>query len=91
MFEDEEIGQAVARDADEALVVILDSALHLFAIHHLHPHRRPVLDEFLEVLDLFESLLRRARGFSLLSRTRTSYFFFGGGCGFCWRSGETLM
>jgi hypothetical protein len=32
----------------------------------------------LEVFDLFKGLLRSARGFSLLSRTRTSYFFFFG-------------
>src|SRR5215831_11167625 len=93
VFENEEVRQTIASNADEALIVILDGALHLFAVEHFHAHRRAVLDQLFEILDLLEGLLRSARGFSLLCRTQSSCFFFCccGGCGFGCRSGEILI
>ena len=64
VFKDEQIGFAVAGDADEALIVILDGALDFFAVHHLDAHQRRAFNQLFEILDLFKGLLRRACGFS---------------------------
>jgi hypothetical protein len=66
VLEDEEIRFAFARQADERLVVILDGPGNFLAIHHLHAHRRRVIDQALEVFRLFERMFRRARRLSAL-------------------------
>jgi hypothetical protein len=66
VFEDEEVGLAITGEADERLIVILDHALDLLAVFHLHADGSGMLDELLEVFDLFERLLRGASAFALL-------------------------
>ncbi len=61
VFEDEEIRNVRAGDADETLIVIFDGSAHFFAIDQLHAHGNLRFDQTLQVLDLFKGLLRRAR------------------------------
>jgi hypothetical protein len=61
VLEDEEIRLALAREADEGLIVVLDGAGDFLAVHHLHAHGRRILDEALEILGLFKRLFGRAR------------------------------
>jgi hypothetical protein len=64
VFENEKVGLAFSRQADEGLVVILDGAGHFLSIFQLDADRRRVLDQQFEILCLFKRLFRRARGFS---------------------------
>src|ERR1035441_9596875 len=66
VFEDEEIGLAIASEANEGLVVILDGARHFLAILHLHAHGRRVLNQLLEVFGFLKRMFRRAPGFCAL-------------------------
>ena len=64
VLEDEKVGFALAGQADEGLVVILDDADHFFSIFQLDPDQRRILDQLFEILCLFKRLFRGARGFS---------------------------
>ena len=59
MLENEQVGLAVTRNADETLVVVLDNALHCLVIAQLDPNRRFLLDQMLQVFDFLERLLMR--------------------------------
>src|SRR5436305_11151540 len=60
VLENEKIGFALARQANEGLIVVLDHSRHFFPIRQFHAHRRGVLDQALEIPDLFKRLFRRA-------------------------------
>ena len=76
MLKDEQIRRAIAREANEGMIVILDRAGDLFAIDQFDSHRGAVFDEALQIADFLECLLRRARSLALLSRNDFSYLFF---------------
>ena len=63
VLEDEQVRLALARQADEGMVVIFDHARHFFSVRQLHAHGRGLLDQLLEVLGFLQRLLRRARRF----------------------------
>src|SRR4051794_27568254 len=65
VFENEEIGLAVARQADEGLVIVFDDAGDLFAVLQLHPNPGVMFDQLLEILRFLERLLGSTRRFSL--------------------------
>jgi hypothetical protein len=69
VLEDEQVRLTGSGQADERLVIILDHPDNFFPVHQLDPHRRPVLDQLLEVPGLFERVLGRAPTFALLCRT----------------------
>src|ERR1017187_1374706 len=58
VFEDEEIGLALARETDEGFVVILDGARHFLAILHLHADGRRVLNQLFEVFGFLKQIGR---------------------------------
>ena len=58
MLVKEQVRLAFARQPDEARVVEFNHAIHFLVIDQPHAHRRLVLDEFLEVLNFLERLLR---------------------------------
>jgi hypothetical protein len=64
VFENEKVGFTLSGQADEGLVVILDDANHFFSVFQPDPDQRRILDQQFEILCLFKSLFRRARGFS---------------------------
>jgi hypothetical protein len=66
VLENEKIGRALPRQANERLVVILDCARDFFAIRQLHAYLHGAIDQTLEILHLFKGLLRRARRLSTL-------------------------
>jgi hypothetical protein len=69
VLEDEEVGFATARDADERLIVVLDNADDFLAIGQLHAYGFGMFDELFEIFGFFKRLFRRARGFSLRWRS----------------------
>ena len=71
VLEDEQIRRAGAGDADKALVVVLDHAIHLFVVAQLDAHRNFFIDEMLEIVDLFERLFGRTRAFRFGFRHET--------------------
>ena len=58
-------GAPCAGDADEALIVIFDDAAHFLVIAQFHADGNLAVDQMLQVLDLFEGLLGRARALCL--------------------------
>ena len=64
VLENEEVGLALAGQADEGPVVVFNRAYHFLPILHLHADGRGILNQALEIPDLFKRLFRRAAGFS---------------------------
>src|SRR3954471_14910562 len=71
VLEDEQIRFAIAGEPDEALIVVFDHAGDLFAVGHFHANGSALFNQALQILGLFESLFRRARGFSGWWRSRS--------------------
>ena len=65
VLEDEQVGRARSRDANKALIVILDHAAHFLVIAESDADGNSLFDQVFQVLDFFERLLRRPRDFSL--------------------------
>ena len=61
VLEDEQVGQAGARDADEGGVVVFDDAANLLIVAEAHANGRAALDQALQVFRFLERMLGRPR------------------------------
>ncbi len=61
MFENEKIRLALAGDADERVVVILDDPVDFLVVAQAHAHRDLLLDQMLEVFGFLKRMFGRAR------------------------------